>query len=711
MIVSPRLQRLLPFLRWLPYGGPALRADFLAGLTVALVLVPQSMAYAQLAGLPPHYGLYTAFLPVIVGALWGSSAQLASGPVAVVSLMTAAALTPLAVPGSEHYVALAILLAFLVGVIQLLLGGFRLGFVVNFLSLPVIAGFTSAAAIIIALSQLDKLFGLATARSGSFLRDVWLMLGQLPDAHWPTLAFGVCSFAAMVAFRRFLPRWPGVLIVVAVATTKSRAIGFERTERAGLAQLDDAETAAIVGEILEARGRIGSLAESRTATLAALKSANAGGAGNGWQVAALRYHGELIDVETELLKSASQARLGALQKFAFQRTTNEQGETVYRPYRDRESAPLRWRIRSIDDKDIRFSGGGDVVGSIPAGLPGLALPGFDLGALISLVAAAFTISLVGFMEAISIAKVIAVRTRQRIDANQELIGQGLANLAGSFTQCYPASGSFSRTAVNAQAGARTGLSSVVTTLVVMLTLLLLTPLLYHMPQAVLAAVIMLAVTSLMHFDGIVHAWRVNRHDGMAGAATFVVAIALAPHLDIGILFGAGLSVLLFLYRSMRPRVSILGRHRDGSLRDAATHDLPLSEHVVAMSFDGQLYFANVPYFQDSVDDLTRRFPRARYILIVGDGINQIDASGEQTIRHLAEHLRDSGVQIGFSGLKPPVRKVLEATGLAGQIGANNFFTDANEALEAIADRIDAEGFDRSRFVLLRGVADARSRDT
>lgn len=697
------LRRLFPFLAWLPaVGRDTLRADLFAGITVALVLVPQSMAYAQLAGLPPQYGLYTAFLPVIVAALWGSSAQLASGPVAVVSLMTGAALAPLAVPGSEPYIALAILLAFLVGLIQLLLGGLRLGFVVNFLSLPVIAGFTSAAAIIIVLSQLDKLLGLATVRSGSFLRDVWLMLGQLPDAHWPTVAFGVGAFAAMAALRRFRPRLPGVLIVVTVATAISWAIGFERTERADLAQLDDAETAVIVGEVLDARARIAALSQSRAAASAALKAGKAEGAEKDRQVAALRYHTELVGVEIELLTVDLQARIAALRRIAFQRATDDQGRTVYRPHGAQEGAPQRWHVRSIDDAGIRFSGGGEVVGNIPAGLPALALPGFDFSALISLFAAAVTISLVGFMEAISIAKAIATRTRQRIDANQELIGQGLANLAGSLTQCYPASGSFSRTAVNAEAGARTGLSSVVATLVVLLTLVLLTPLLYHMPQAVLAAVIMMAVTSLMHFGGILQAWRVNRHDGMAGAATFVAAIALAPHLDIGILFGAGLSVLLFLYRTMQPRVSVLGRHQDGSLRDAGAYGLPLSDHVVVMSFHGQLYFANAPYFESSVNELMQRFPRTRYILIVGDGINQIDASGEQTVRLLCERLRDNGVRIAFSGLKQPVRDVLEATGLDRQIGAANFFADANEALEAIADRIEDEDFDRSRFVLLRG---------
>jgi SulP family sulfate permease len=323
-----------------------------------------------------------------------------------------------------------------------------------------------------------------------------------------------------------------------------------------------------------------------------------------------------------------------------------------------------------------------------------------LSTLASLLSTALVISLVGFMEAISIAKAIAARTRQRLDPNQELVGQGLANLAGSFTQCFPASGSFSRSAVNLQAGARTGLSSAVAAAIVVLTLQFLTPLLYHLPQAVLAAVIMLAVVSLIQFDGIRHAWRAQRHDGMAGALAFVASLALAPHLDLGILIGAGVSVLLFLYRTMRPRIAVLGRHPDGTLRDAAIHALPLSEHLVALRFDGQLYFANVPHFEDSLLDVSARFPKARHILVVADGINQIDASGDEVIRHLVERLRDNGVVLAFSGLKKQVRDVLDATGTLRAIGDGNLFVHEDQALSALADRVSDPAFDRAAFPLL-----------
>ncbi len=667
-----RLTRLLPFLAWFPLKGADARADVVAGITVALVLVPQSMAYAQLAGLPPHYGLYTAFLPVLVAALWGSSGQLATGPVAVVSLLVAAALTPLAAQGSAQYIALAITLAFLVGCIQLALGVFRLGFVVNFLSHPVIAGFTSAAAIIIALSQLHKLLGVATSQERLFMLDVWGVLEQLPDTHLPTLAFGIGALAAIFAFRRFLPKWPGVLITAAVATAISAAAGFERSAAGTLEQLADPEARALARQYMDTRATVQGWAAERRAKRAELARTDRGQPAGIRQAAALAYETELLGLRIDEGRAENRSRLRVLRKFVI----------------DRDDG-VRWRIRSLDEKGIQLQGGGEVVGRIPAGLPQIEKPQLDLGTVANLLAAALVISVVGFMEAISIAKAIAARTRQRLDPNQELIGQGLANLAGSVTQSFPASGSFSRSAVNFQAGARTGLTSVVAAAIVMLTLLFLTPLFYHLPQAVLAAIIVAAVFSLVNFGGIRHAWRAQRHDGVAGALTFAAALALAPHLDVAILAGAGLSVVLFLYRSMRPRVAILGRHADGTLRDAALHGLALDERVVATRFDGQLYFANVPYFEDSLLDIAARFPKAKFVLVVADGINQIDASGDDVVRRLVERLRANGVTLAFSGLKKQVLDVMRATGTLEHIGADNIFVHEDAALAALAGRLRA----------------------
>src|SRR5512134_1859594 len=312
------LRRVFPFLSWAPMTGATLRADLVAGITVALVLVPQSMAYAQLAGLPAHYGLYTALLPVLVAGLWGSSGQLATGPVAVVSLLTAAALTPLAAQGSEQYVALAITLTFLVGCIQLALGGFRLGFVVNFLSHPVIAGFTSAAAIIIALSQLSKVLGVPMPRSDVFLVDVWGVLQQLPEAHAPTLAFGAGAFAVMIAFRRFLPRWPGVLITVAAATALSALIGFERSTTGTLAQIADPEARALAVDYLETKARIDTFLAERAAKQSELARTDRGRADAAQHVAALNYEIELLNLRIEDRTTENRRRLRLLRKLVFE---------------------------------------------------------------------------------------------------------------------------------------------------------------------------------------------------------------------------------------------------------------------------------------------------------------------------------------------------------------------------------------------------------
>jgi SulP family sulfate permease len=297
------------------------------------------------------------------------------------------------------------------------------------------------------------------------------------------------------------------------------------------------------------------------------------------------------------------------------------------------------------------------------------------------------------MEAISIAKAIAAKTKQKIDPNQELIGQGLANIVGSFSHAFPVSGSFSRSAVNINAGAVTGMSSVFTGVFVLLTLLFLTPLLYHLPQAVLAAVIIMAVIGLINFEAIKHSWHANKHDGIAAVVTFIATLAFAPHLDNGIMVGGGLAVGLYLYRTMTPRVAILGRFHDGTLRDAKVNNLPASEMVTAVRFDGRLYFANVSYFEDAILEAVANNPEAPYLLVVGDGINELDASGEEVIHHLFERMNAGGVVMLFAGLKKQVLDVMHATGLHAQIGEGRFFSNAEQALEKIYSRAENIGED------------------
>jgi len=689
MKLSP--QTLFPFLRWLPYSGTALRADFLAGLTVALVLVPQSMAYAQLAGLPAYYGLYAAFLPVMVAAMWGSSNQLGTGPVAVASLLTASSLAPLAAPGSDQFVALAIMLALMVGIVQLALGAFKLGVIVNFLSHPVIVGFTNAAAMIIGLSQVNKLIGVPMGRSESFIYDIWGVVKQVGDTHLPTLAMGVAAIVIMYAIRKKAPRLPGVLIAVAVTTVAAWLIHFETNATGKIEQIADPDLKVLVAKVADGSRKVEAANKALLERTAAAKAARKSEGALSVNVVNLDAQADLARIEVQTAEKEAADLKKFLGRIGVVRGVDAAGQTAAVFVAASVPAGVQveattFRIRGVGHDSFKLVGGGEVVGKIPEGLPSVGLPKISWDTIGSLLAAAIVISLVGFMEAISIAKAIAAKTKQKIDPNQELIGQGLANIVGSLTQAFPVSGSFSRSAVNINAGAKTGMSSVFTGLLVLLALLFLTPLLYHLPQAVLAAVIIMAVIGLINFTAVKHAWHANRHDGIASVVTFVATLAFAPHLDKGIMAGAGLAIVLYLYRTMSPRVAILGRYKDGTLRDARVNNLPASDVVTAVRFDGRLYFANVSYFEDAILDAVASNPDAPYLLIVGDGINELDASGEEVIHHLVDRLGASGVVVLFSGLKKQVHQVLQATGLRDHIGEKRFFSTAEQALEYIYSR-------------------------
>jgi sulfate permease, SulP family len=693
------LKRIFPFLSWFPLNGEALRADLMAGITVALVLIPQSMAYAQLAGLPAYYGLYAAFLPVAVASLWGSSHQLGTGPVAVVSLLTASSLAVLAAPGSDQFIALAIMLALLVGIIQLLLGVFKLGVIVNFLSHPVIVGFTNAAAIIIALSQLSKLFGVPMGRSEHFINDIVGVIKLIGDTHMPTLAMGVLAIAIMWSIRKYAPKLPGVLIAVVVTTLLSWAVGFERNAPGAPEQIADPELLAVVQQSMAAAKRVDDLNTQIAERSAALKAARKASGEESVQVVQMEAELGLARIEVHAAEDAFAKEKAALRHLQLVRSTDASGATlaIYRANQAPQGVTLdetRYRLRKLSANSFTLVGGGEVVGVIPAGLPSIKMPTFSLDALGSLLSAALVISLVGFMEAISIAKAIAAKTRQRLDPNQELIGQGLANVVGSFTQAFPVSGSFSRSAVNMNSGAKTGMSSVITALIVLVALIFLTPLLYHLPQAVLASIIIMAVIGLVNFQAVKHAWQASRHDGIAAVVTFFATLAFAPHLDNGIMVGAGLALGLYLYRTMSPRVAILGRYKDGTLRDIHVNpDLPTSKHMVAIRFDGSLYFANVAYFEDAVLEAVANHPDAKYVLVVGDGINQLDASGEEVIHHLVERLHSIGTTLVFSGLKKQVLDVMHATGLFDMIGQDKVFATEELAIAAIYEQLGESGAD------------------
>jgi len=683
-----QLARFLPFLRWFPLRANNVKLDFLSGITVALILVPQSMAYAQLAGLPAYYGLYAAFLPGIIAAMWGSSAQLATGPVAVVSLLTASALAPLAASGSAQFIALAVMMALMVGIIQLALGVFKLGVIVNFLSHPVIVGFTNAAAIIIALSQLNKLFGVSMGRSEHFIEDIWGVVQQVGDTHIPTLLMGISAFAIMWGLKKYIPKLPGVLIAVALTTIVSWSIGFEHNSKGQVEEIMDAEVKTLANNFSQTEIKIDELKGKLGATSAELKQHKQDQQANRQRIAALNYEIELLKLELKDAENENRNLARSLRKFIFEQIPASDKQTA-RLYlmgqvpQGENSDGYRWRIKKVSKGELKLVGGGEVVGAIPAGLPSLEIPKFSWDMMVTLFSGALVISLVGFMEAISIAKAIAAKTRDRIDPNQELMGQGIANIVGSFSQAFPTSGSFSRSAVNMNAGAKTGMSSVFAGLFVLITLLFLTPLLYHLPQAVLAAVIMMAVIGLINFKAIIHAWHTHKHDGIASVVTFVATLAFAPHLDNGIMVGAGLAIILYLFRTMKPRVAILGRHQDGTLRDAKAHALPMSDYIIAIRYDGSLYFANVPYFEDTVLEAVSKNPRAKHLLIVANGINQLDASGDEVIHHMVERLRSNGIRVVFSGLKKQVTDIMQHSGLLAYIGQENIFPDEDKALDSI----------------------------
>ncbi len=699
------VRQFFPFIGWFPLSRDALRSDLFAGISVGLILIPQSMAYAQLAGMPAYYGLYAAFMPVLIGALWGSSRQLATGPVAMVSLLTGATLAQFAAPSAEQYIVLAVLLTLMVGIFELAMGVFKLGAIVSFLSHPVIVGFTNAAAIIIALSQLSGILGVASSRSDSFIGDIWGVMQQAGDTHLPTLMMALAALAVMLAMKKLSPKWPGVLVAVVVTTIISWAIGFERIGSAAVDAIDDVEIRTLATQTVAAEARQALLKSQIGDKSGQLKAIEKKQRQEARSALALTYEIDVLRLEVRDIERENRIRNRALRKFAFERAAVADGTTrLYRAGGAPQGAVSdshRWRIQRIVDGELRLAGGGQVVGSIPPGLPSFRLPQLSWDMIVTLLSTAFVITLVGFMEAVSMAKAMATRTKQRIDPNQELIGQGLANIAGSFTQSFPVSGSFSRSAVNLSAGATSGMSSVFAWLLVLVTLMFLTPLLYHLPQAVLAAIILMAVINLINLEAIHHAWQAHRHDGIAAVATFIATLGFAPHLDAGILAGAGLAIVLYLYRTMTPRVAILSRHADGTLRDAQLHGLPLSEHIIALRFDGQLYFANVPYFEDALLAAVAAHPRARHLLIIGDGINQIDASGEAMLRHLVERLRANGVSVVFSGLKQQALQVMRNTGLYDYIGEDNMFRTEDNAIDALFGRIDDPGFDPAACPLRR----------
>ena len=680
--MKERLATFLPFLNWFPMSRSGLRGDLIAGITVALVIVPQSMAYAQLAGLPVVYGLYAAFIPVIIASLWGSCSQLHTGPVAMLSLMSAAALVPFASPGSPRFIELSVMLALMVGVLRLILGLFRMGVIVNFLSSPVIVGFTNAAALIIGLSQLSKVLGVPFPRSDFYLMDLWNVLNQIPEAHWVTVAFAVGAWAVIHFGRRLSPSFPGVLAAVVLATAASAWFGLEQKTSVPLQRVEAPDFVEDVETYAQQKARIDKITARLAELNGQLRQASSSGSETaGGERADLKAQIGRLEGELAALKAAKNDLRIRLHQFEL----TDSGDKGSRGFTtDSSDGNATWRFAGVEGKQVTLSAGGAVVGNIPAGLPEPAVPTMEWDLIPSLLPAALVMALIGFMEATSISKAIAARTGERIDTSRELVGQGLANIAGSFFGSYTVSGSFSRSAVASRTGATTGLFAIISALGVMLVLLFFTPYLYHLPQAVLAVIVMTAVFGLIRVKPLVQAWKVERPAAIIGIVTFVATLLMAPDLANGILIGVVLTVIWYLVRTMRPRAEIVSRRPDGSLGGIKAHNLePLSTQFVPVRFDGSLTFANVSYFEDIILEALSDFPDARTVLIVGSGINAIDSTGAETVRELAQRLQGRGVQLTFSSLKQQVREVFESGGLVDLIGEENFFLDKETALRQL----------------------------
>ena len=564
------LKKIFPFLSWgYLINRKTVQADFIAGITVALVLIPQSMAYAQLAGLPPIYGLYAALLPGLVGILWGSSYHLGTGPVAMTSLLTMTTLIPFGLGninfvGSQRYIELAILLAFIVGVVRLLIGLFKLTFLVNFLSQPVVRGFINAGALIIASSQIGKIFGVKMHRGDLYLADIWDLIIRIPsEVHPPTLIIGCTSLVILWTLKKYAPRVPSALIVVA---------------------------------------------------------------------------------------------LGSLSVWYFNLA---------------DPRMINAEFSGIIDSSKHFVA---VIGIIPAGLPAFQSPAFDFTTILKLLPGAFAVMFIGFMEVTSVTKAISPKSKQKVNLDQELIGQGLSAIAGSFSSCYPTSGSFSRTALNYSSGGKTGVSGIFVALFVLLALLFLTPFLIFLPDAVLAAVIIMAVVGLLDFKAFAQAWRVHPYDGISAVATFSASLLFAPNIVNGIIIGGLLALVLHLFRTMSPRISIQAypEHQENDI-------IPPNAEVKfpAIRFDGRIYFANTLHFENAILSILDTYPSADKIVILAEGIDGIDASGSLTLFELHENLKSLGKEMIFVGVRPQVKEILIRAKLWDLIGEKNFYENSN----------------------------------
>jgi SulP family sulfate permease len=569
----------LPILSWgREYNRSTLASDAVAALIVTIMLIPQSLAYAMLAGLPPEVGLYASVAPLLLYAVFGTSRVLAVGPVAVVSLMTAAALGEHATVGSQAYWAMAITLAFISGAMLLLMGVLRLGFLANFLSHPVIAGFISASGLLIAASQLKTLMGVQA--DGHNVVELMLALGaQLTNIHGLTLTIG--AFALLFLF------WV----------------------RKGLTPL----------------------------------------------LVAWGMNTRLADLMT---KAGPVAVIVLTTGLAWL---------------------LEWQTQGLR-----------IVGTVPQGLPPLTLPLWDLALWKELALPALLISVVGFVESVSVGQTLAAKRRQRIEPDQELVALGASNLSAAFSGGFPVTGGFSRSVVNFDAGAQTPAAGVFTAIGIMLASLLLTPALYYLPQATLSATIIVAVLSLVDFEIFRKTWRYSKPDFAAGLTTLLVT--LGSGIEIGLMVGVGVSLALYLLRTSRPHIAEVGLVAGTEhFRNILRHEVLVSPRLVSLRVDESLYFANSRALEDRVNEVVARHPQLQHLVLQCSAINDIDASALESLEAIEERLRDSGIALHLSEVKGPVMDQLQGSHFLAALSGKLFLTHY-QAVQELTPEIEAPGF-------------------
>jgi SulP family sulfate permease len=528
----------------------------------------------------------------------------------------------------------------------------------------------------------------------------------MEQTHWPTLGMAVIAFSIMYGVRHYKPRLPSVLMAVVVTTILAWLFGFAQHSTINLDQIADQKIRiALVYDAIQTK-HISNLREKYIAAQQEYETMAGDTEQENETLMASRQQLEQIAFRLEQLKEEGRIHHEDLYATSLYSIGRGDKRMFYTREQIRDTIGeitkiygQDWHITNYENDVVELQAGGQVIGKIPSGLPGFRMPSFELSAITHLIGAMIAISLIGFMEAISIAKAMAAKTRQSLNADRELIGQGLSNITGSLFQAYPVSGSFSRSAVNINGGAVTGFSSVVTSLIVGVTLLLLTPLLYYLPQATLAAVIMMAVAGLISVKPMIRTWQANRHDGVVTLVTFVLTLALAPELEMGILFGMLLSLALLLFRQMKPRVVFPANDERLMPAEAVEAGLLDDGSIVRMRFEGSLVFANVAFFEEQLQKMLARTPNLKVLIIDGVAINEVDASGNEMLRKYFERLDQSGIEVLFTRLRAPIMEVFKRSHMFMDIGKQHFHRRPPDVFSYAWDLVKANGETREDGML------------